>query len=180
MPDQKRPYSINWTVAVDKVLAHDYVLEVRYLGTRGVNLPAQIRLNSASVVTPTNSLPTYLTAPSQAELNNLPLTLAQLQTQAAAQNNTLAPYGFGQFLTAFMPIGNSTYHGLAVQLNKRFSHHLQFVGSYTWSHNIDDGTAAVFSTLIQPQASAGFPELQHRAGVVRPGPPSAILDELGL
>jgi len=55
-----------------------------------------------------------------------------------------------------MPIGNSTYHGLAVQLNKRFSHNLQFVSSYTWSHNIDDGTAAVFSTLIEPRRPQDF------------------------
>ena len=141
---------------MDKALAHDYTVEIRYLGTRGVNLPAQIRLNSASVVTSANSLPTYLTAPTRADLDALPLTLGQLQAQAAAQRNSLAPYGFGQFLTAFMPIGNSSYNGLAVQVNKRCAHHLQFVSSYTWSHNMDDGTAAVFSTLIQPRRPQDF------------------------
>jgi hypothetical protein len=156
VPDQKRPYSINWTVGVRKVLAHDYAVEVRYLGTRGVNLPAQLRLNSASVVTPANSLPTYLTAPSQATLDSLPLTLSQLNAQAGAQRNTLAPYGFQQFITAFMPIGNSSYHGLAAQVNKRFSRNLQFVGAYTYSHNIDDGSATVFSTLIQPRRPQDF------------------------
>jgi hypothetical protein len=156
VPDQKRPYAINWTIGINKVLARDYSVEIRYLGTRGVNLPAQIRLNAASVVTPTNSLPTYLTAPSQATLDSLSLTLNQLQAQASAQGNTFAPYGFDQFITAFMPIGNSSYHGLAVQVNKRFSHHLQFQGAYTWSHAIDDGTATVFSTLIQPRRPQDF------------------------
>ena len=131
-------------------------IEVRYLGTRGVNLPAQTRLNAASVVTPTNSLPTYLNTPSQAELDNLSLSLDQLTAQAAAQRNTLASLGFQQFITAFMPIGNSTYHGLATQVNKRLSHNLQFMGSYTWSHNIDDGAATVFSTLIQPRRPQDF------------------------
>jgi len=55
-----------------------------------------------------------------------------------------------------MPIGNSSYHGLAAQVNKRFSHNLQFVGAYTWSHSIDDGTATVFSTLIQPRRPQDF------------------------
>lgn len=156
VPDQQRPYSINWTAGIQKVLARDYTVEVRYLGTRGVHLPAQMRLNAASVVTPGNSLPTYLSAPSQAELNSLSLTLDQLNAEAAAQRNTLGPYGFQQYLTAFLPIGNSSYHGLAAQVNKRFSHRLQFVGSYTWSHNIDDGTATVFSTLIQPRRPQDF------------------------
>jgi hypothetical protein len=34
--------------------------------------------------------------------------------------------------------GNSSYHGLAVQANKRFSHNFQFQGSYTLSKVIDD------------------------------------------
>jgi hypothetical protein len=156
VPDQKRPYSINWTIGVNKVFARDYAVEIRYLGTRGVNLPAQTRLNAASVVTPSNSLPTYLNTPSQAQLDSLTLTLDQLKAEAAAQRNTLAPLGFEQFITAFMPIGNSTYHGLATQLNKRFAHNLQFIGSYTWSHNIDDGAATVFSTLIQPRRPQDF------------------------
>ncbi|MFN7925678.1 MAG: TonB-dependent receptor [Bryobacteraceae bacterium] len=156
VPDQKRPYSINWTVGVRKVFARDYAVEVRYLGTRGVNLPAQMRINSASVVTAANNLPTYMTAPSQAQLDALPLTLSQLQSQAAALRNTFAPYGFSNFITAFMPIGNSTYHGLATQVTKRFSHDFQMTGAYTWSHAIDDGTASVFSTLIQPRRPQDF------------------------
>lgn len=156
VPDQKRPYAINWTLGVQKVLFRDYTVEVRYLGTRGVNLPAQLRLNGATVVTPSNSLPTYLAAPSQAALDSLPLTLAALQSEASAARNPWQPAGFDQFVTAFMPIGNSTYHGMAVQVNKRFSKNMSFVGSYTWSHAIDDGTAAVFSTLIQARRPQDF------------------------
>jgi hypothetical protein len=43
-----------------------------------------------------------------------------------------------------------------VQVNKRFSQNLQFVGAYTYSHNIDDGTATVFSTVIQPRRPQDF------------------------
>lgn len=156
VPDQKRPYSINWTFGVQKVMFHDYTVEARYVGTRGVNLPAQIRLNMASVVTPTHNLPTYVTAPSQSTLDSLPLTLTAIRAEAAANRNIWAPYGFESPITAFMPIGNSTYHGLAIQVNKRFSRSMSFVSSYTWSHAIDDGTAAVFSTLIQPRRPQDF------------------------
>jgi hypothetical protein len=50
-----------------------------------------------------------------------------------------------------MPVGNSTYHGLAVQLTRRFARDLQFTGAYTWSHNIDDSTATVASTTFTPR-----------------------------
>jgi hypothetical protein len=40
---------------------------------------------------------------------------------------------------------------LATQLTKRFTHGLQGVLAYTWSHNIDDATAEVFSTVLAPR-----------------------------
>ncbi len=34
---------------------------------------------------------------------------------------------------------SSFYNGLDVSFEKRLSHGLQFLASYTWSHEIDDG-----------------------------------------
>jgi hypothetical protein len=45
--------------------------------------------------------------------------------------------------------GNSVYHGLTVAVSKRFSHHVEFLSSYTWSHAIDDSTD--LQTLLAPQ-----------------------------
>ena len=45
--------------------------------------------------------------------------------------------------------GNSVYHGLTVNLSKRFTSHLEFLSSYTWSHAIDDSTD--LQTLLEPQ-----------------------------
>jgi hypothetical protein len=36
-------------------------------------------------------------------------------------------------------------------LTRRFAHGWQLVGAYTWSHNIDDSTAEVFSTYVTPR-----------------------------
>ena len=58
------------------------------------------------------------------------------------------------------PIGNSTYHGLAVQVNRRFSNGLQFQGSYTWSHLIDDSTADFFTTVLTPRRPQDFQNLR--------------------
>jgi hypothetical protein len=149
--DQKDPKSIDWTLGIQHTFGSDFTVEVRYVGTRGIHLPAQIRLNTESVVTPTSFLPTYTTAPSQATLDASTLDLNALENVnfiTPAFNNA----GFnGNFLTSYQPWASSTYHGLATQINKRFSHGLQFVGAYTYSHDIDDATAEVFSTVLSPR-----------------------------
>ena len=121
--------------------------EVRYVGTRGIHLPAQIRLNTQPVVTSDNFIPTYTTAPSQATLDASTLDLGALENERPVVPAYDAA-GFNQsFITAYEPWASSTYHGLAAQVNKRFSHGLQLVGAYTYSHHIDDATAEVFSTV---------------------------------
>ncbi|HMD30517.1 MAG TPA: TonB-dependent receptor, partial [Candidatus Acidoferrales bacterium] len=45
--------------------------------------------------------------------------------------------------------GNSTYNGLTINLEKRWSQHFQFLMSYTYSHAIDDSTD--LQTLLAPQ-----------------------------
>jgi len=160
LPDQVVPYSINWNVGVQHVFHNDYTLEVRYLGTRGVHLLTQNRLNRQNKVDKNGLfLPTYLTAPSQAELNGLTTTLDQIN----ARSNYVPAYanaGFnGSSIVGFMPWSDSVYHGLASQLTRRFSHNLQSVVSYTFSHNIDDATATHFSTLLSPRRPEDFQNL---------------------
>jgi hypothetical protein len=158
LPNQKVGYSINWNLGVQHVFAKDYTLEVRYVGTKGVHLLFQSQINRAAIVTPTNYLPTYLSAPSQATLDSLPLTLAQLTTEKNTPGigNTLAPYGFTSTITAYVPQGNSMYHGLATELTRRFSQNLQFKAAYTWSHLMDDSTAEVNSTTLSPRRPQDF------------------------
>jgi hypothetical protein len=133
-------------------------VEVRYLGTRGIHLLFQEQLNRAAVVTPTHNLPTYMTAPSQAQLNALPLTLDQIIAERGTPGigNTMAQYGFTSNITAYMPRGNSTYHGLAAEVTRRFSANLLFKGAYTWSHLMDDSSAEVNSTTLSPRRPQDF------------------------
>ena len=55
---------------------------MRYVGTRGIHLPAQIRLNTEPIVTPTNFLPTYTAAPSQATLDAATTNLGALENES--------------------------------------------------------------------------------------------------
>jgi hypothetical protein len=54
--------------------------------------------------------------------------------------------------------GSSVYHGLTVNLKKRFANHYEFLASYTWSHSIDDSTD--LQSLLAPQDSR-FPALER-------------------
>jgi hypothetical protein len=161
IPDQVLPYSVQWTLGVQHQFAQDYTLEVRYLGTRGVHLLVQNQMFRFPLTTPTQNLPTYFARPSQAALDALPLTLAQMQANAAARRNPiLGPQGFASTITWWPPIGNSEYHGLATQLTRRFARGLQLIVSHTWSHNIDDSTATHFSTYLTPRREQDFMNLR--------------------
>jgi Carboxypeptidase regulatory-like domain len=160
LDNQKLGYAINWNFGVQHVFGKDYVVEVRYLGTKGVHLLLQTQLGRAAVVTDTNYLPTYLEKPSEDQLNGLPLTLTQLTAEKNAQANTLAPYGFKSVITSYVPQGNSQYHGLAVDVSKRLSGHLTFQGAYTWSHLMDDSTMELNFTALTPRRPQDFLNLR--------------------
>ncbi|MBV9302261.1 MAG: TonB-dependent receptor [Acidobacteriaceae bacterium] len=151
---QQRPKSYQWNIGIQHEFGGNYVFETRYLGTRGTDLDVQDQLDRQPVVNAANALPVFWTAPSQATLNSLPNTLAALTAAYDAGGFIVPAYanaGFGRIITSYQPYGNSIYHGWANQLTRRFNNGLQFVGSYTWSHAIDDSTADVFSTVTTPR-----------------------------
>jgi len=93
----------------------------------------------------------------------MPLALADLQF--AGFNTACNPLTTG--LSGCVPFGDmdanfsngsSIYHGLTVNLRKRFAHHYQFLVSYTWSHTIDDSTD--LQAPLAPQDSF-FPQLER-------------------
>ena len=154
VPDQIRPETVSWNIGVQHVFHGDYTFESRYVGTHSVHLSVQERLDDQSVVNSSNALPLYLTAPSQATLNALPNTLQSLETAYNNGGFFVPAYlnaGFQNFITGYMPWGNSIYHGWANSLSRRFSNGLQFNAAYTWSHAIDDSTADVHSTDLTPR-----------------------------
>jgi Carboxypeptidase regulatory-like domain len=73
------------------------------------------------------------------------------------------PAGFGvpvpfNSVDAQLSDGNSVYHGLTVNLQKRFGHSFELLSSYTWSHAIDDSTD--LQSPLEPQDSR-FPFLER-------------------
>jgi len=149
-PVVKRPKSLQWNFGIEHEFRGNYVFETRYVGTRGIDLDTQNQLNRRSRVTAANALPVYSTAPSQAQLDSLTNTLSAITATSSIVPAYLSA-GFTSTITSYLPNGNSTYHGWANQLTRRFSNGLTFIGAYTWSHAIDDSTADVNSTSSTPR-----------------------------
>ncbi len=84
-------------------------------------------------------------------------------TQVALAQAAHYPTGFGvpvpfNSVDAQQSSGSSNYHALTINLTKRFSHGLELLSSYTWSHSIDDSTD--LQSTLEPQDSR-FPFLER-------------------
>ncbi len=178
LPNQKVPYSIQWNFGVQHVFAQNYTFEARYLGTRGIHLDVQQRIMNGSPLTPQNALPLFMSTPTAAQLAAIPNTLQDLDNISLSGNPNAPNFILPKFANAGFtnpalvedsPIGNSSYNGLALQLNRRFTNGFQMIGAYTWSHNIDDATDDFFSTYLTPRRAQDFQNL-------RPDKASSALD----
>jgi len=159
VPDQKLPYAINWSLGIERTFAQNYTIEARYLGTHGVSLPTQNRLNVQSGTTATNQL--YESFDSSlgsngnddvaGNLSATAYTYTSLYANAVSKVPAYTAAGFTRNIVAFEPWTSSMYHGLATQLTRRFAHGLLFNAAFTWSKTMDDATATAFSTYITPR-----------------------------
>lgn len=168
LPDQvKYPYAETWDFGVQRTFGNNYTAEVRYVGTRGVHLNVQTRLNSQDIVTAANFLPTFVQGCTTAcqTLQSSTTQAGQVTLAGLENEDPLVPAyenaGFNQSLiTAYEPLGASTYHGLQTQLEHRMANGLYFQTAYTYSHTIDNATADFFSTVIAPRRAQDFQDFQ--------------------
>ncbi len=82
------------------------------------------------------------------------VTPAVLNSQLAGTlrtPGTISPFGS---VNAQVSDGNSNYNAASFEVRKRFSRNFQFLGSYTWSHAIDDSSD--LQTLLLPQDNRNF------------------------
>jgi len=149
-----RPADIQtWNLDVQRQLMSNLALSVAYVGSKGTHLPALD-------IIPNQVNPSFLSLGSELTMNatclsnnGCPKAIAlgvQLPypTFSGNINQLLRPfpqYGdFNQEDNSFTPdrTGNSTYHAMQLQLNKRFAQGLSFLVSYTVSKNITDADSA--------------------------------------
>jgi outer membrane receptor protein involved in Fe transport len=151
MADAQAPKVFTWSLSVQREIVKNTSLEVRYLGTRALELPVQLQLNSISPFElGAQPLPTYF---SQADIPaTAPATAPTLQQFLALRTRRYAAQGFtGGVITEEAPVGDSTYHGGAVELLHRFSHGLQLRANYTYSKTMDNSTNDLNTSAVNPR-----------------------------
>ncbi len=148
--DTVMPKILTWSLGVQHEVYRNATVEVRYLGTRGLELPVQFRRNKESAfdagIAP---LPTFLRA------SDVPATWnASTPTDGPFNNfnpNIYAQYGFLGNLTADPPLGGSKYHAGSVDFIQRSRYGLTFNVNYTYSHTTDNSTNEFFTSLLNPR-----------------------------
>lgn len=150
--DTVMPKILTWSLGVQRELARNTTIEVRYLGTRGLELPVQFRRNRESAfdagIVP---LPTYFKA------SDIPATFtASTPTDTPFNNfnsNIYAPLGFTANVTSDPPFGASIYHAGSVSFTQHARHGLTFNANYTYAHTLDNSTNEFFTSLLNPRRS---------------------------
>jgi hypothetical protein len=111
-PKFKTPYMDQWNFGIQREMPANSVLDVNYVGSVGRRLDWGPVQNLA--VTP---------GPDSAEASARPY-----------------PYMYPQWFD--QSVGSSRYNALQVAFNKRMTHGVSFLVSYTLSHSVDDGCSA--------------------------------------
>jgi hypothetical protein len=154
----KTPYAQHYNLIFQHELPARTLLEIGYVGTSGTKLPRFRQMNQAFIT--------------QQQIDNLtPDVRTRMQIMGIPDfviDNFILPngiaaipsiartpfFGYAQLFQAEDTI-SSNYNSLQAKLDKRFSHGLSFLMSYTWSKSID-GASVFFgsganATTIFPQ-----------------------------
>jgi hypothetical protein len=161
IPNHVSPKVITWTLGVQHELFRNSSVEVRYVGTRSLELPVQQRLNSASAFDPNvpgggiAPLPTFISP------SDVPAVVVSPASTLKSFDNfnplPLSADGFLGSLTTFPPIGSGIYHAGSVDFIRRFARGIYLRANYTFSKNIDNATNELFSSRVNPRrAQDGF------------------------
>ena len=191
-PKRKNSYNQQWNLVVQRQLAKNLVLDIAYVGSKGVHLPIQqVNLNQLSPETlqfarsnytqPNSCSPLNAVAPfaltvacsARTDLSENGRIAAFLSQQVAnplrgiipasgafngafiSRAQLLRPFPQYQNVFYFRPlIGDSSYHALQINLQKRFSDGLSGTASYVWSKLMDtsgvgNGAAFLDATPVQ-------------------------------
>lgn len=171
------PKILTWSLGVQHQIGTNSSIEVRYLGTRGLELPIQGRMNTQTGFSAgLGALPTFLSP------SDIPATITggtRLSDWDTFENNandcpTTGPSPFiygaegfcgGALVTGFPPRATSAYHGVSVDFNHRVGHGLTLRANYTFSKNVDTATNELFSTRVDPRRAQDWQNVNQDRGL---------------
>ncbi|PYV33386.1 MAG: hypothetical protein DMG09_22465 [Acidobacteria bacterium] len=152
--DFRSPYAQQWNLTLQQKVIRNWVLELGYVGTRGVSLlgpggplnPGLICTTTSPCTIP-SSLASGINVPA-----GTPGVARNADGSIAISNNTAAnvdarvPVQYlglansrGQFATQF---GSSIYNSLQATISHQYSSGLYFQGAYTFSKSIDNSSGS--------------------------------------
>lgn len=170
-PKLDTPYVLNWNLNIQQQITPSMMLQVAYVGNRGVKLYSIVDQNQPNPTIATDpatgcyssfsdNTPCY--QPARPFSTNCPASLGGLGTGGPC-------FPYLGFVNTLGNQSSSIYHGLQVTLTKKYSKGLYMVAGYTYAHAID--TAGATSNLADvPQNSldyaaergSGDYDLRHR------------------
>ncbi|HEY6122397.1 MAG TPA: carboxypeptidase-like regulatory domain-containing protein [Pyrinomonadaceae bacterium] len=145
----RTPYFQQYNASVQYVVSTNALVEIAYVGGRGLNLFRNVGINQARLASPQqlifNDVLRTLGLPGDVITTNTP---ANAQLRAPFQGVSIN--SFGQRQTT----AQSNYNSLQISLTKRLSKGLQLLGSYTYAKSIDNASGGAFNT--GQSADSGF------------------------
>ncbi len=149
-PDLQTPTVISYDFKIEQQLFPNTTVSVGYIGSHGYHeiLSLDANVPSNVVICPASPCPASYPAGAYFYYASLatPLTGTPALANPAVANTT---HWFSN--------GDSSYNGLEVDVNHRFSHGLQFRGVYTFSKALDDGDSMNTSVATNSPAFASNP-----------------------
>ncbi|MGB4786981.1 MAG: hypothetical protein WAQ77_19850, partial [Candidatus Acidiferrum sp.] len=112
------PTVYNWNLAIERQLPSSVLVRAAYVGSRSTHLTETLNLDPA----PFSPTGTKGTLRLNTIVASLGITPSNLFSQVQQDSQDI----------------NSTYHSLQLSAEKRITHGLTILGSYTWSKSIDD------------------------------------------
>ena len=119
-PHNTDPYTEEYNLNLQVPFAHDYLLEVGYVGNRSLHQVGCNEFNQALLASPTSPINGETT-------NTAANVIARVPYQGILPGSLFCK-------TSYF----GTYNGLQASLTRRLSHGLEFLASYTWSKTLDE------------------------------------------
>ncbi len=123
---RRQLYVETWGATVEQAIPANFIFSASYLGSHGVRLFSRGGVNLCSIPVTLNGDGSDCVRP-----------LDQYFPEPGVPGGTTDPYGS---VDIKRDIGVSTYHGLALSVERHFSNGFSFLSRYTFSHSINDGS----------------------------------------
>lgn len=138
--DIQTPSVLAWTFRIEQQIAPSTSLTLGYVGSHGYH----------QILSEDQNTPPYVVCPAAPCPASLPVGSIYYTTTKLANPNLANA-------TSWVSQGISNYNALEIDVRRQYAHGLQLRGVYTWSKNLDDGSAWNTSVSANTPAYVSFP-----------------------